>query len=108
MNNKDKFIDRTILKLNRKYGKDELVACLNKQIKDKDFEIGQLKSEIDHLKHNLKNQEYKNEISKLVNIELSKDKMYILQNKKVKSQAKEIEKLNKEKERLIIKISTND
>lgn len=40
------YIDRTILKLRRKYGKDELVAALNTQLAEKDVEIGKLNSEI--------------------------------------------------------------
>ncbi|MDD3875499.1 MAG: hypothetical protein PHT69_02700 [Bacteroidales bacterium] len=40
------YINRTIIKLRRKYGKDELVAALNTQLSEKDVEIGKLSSEI--------------------------------------------------------------
>jgi DNA helicase TIP49 (TBP-interacting protein) len=33
------FIERTVIKLQRAYGKDELVAHLNKKISEKDIEI---------------------------------------------------------------------
>jgi len=39
------FIKRTVIKLQRAYGKDELVAHLNKKISEKDIEIGALKAE---------------------------------------------------------------
>lgn len=49
MTMEEDYIDRTILKLRRKYSKDELVAALNKQLVSKDIEIGKLKAEIDYL-----------------------------------------------------------
>ena len=45
------YIDRILIKLKRKYGKDELVATLIKQIKEDQIKIGQLSSEIDYLKN---------------------------------------------------------
>ena len=44
--NKPDYIDRTILRLRREYGKDELVAALNKMISERDVEIGKLKAEM--------------------------------------------------------------
>ena len=49
MTEKKDFFVRQVENLNRQYGKDELVASLNKQISDQSVEIGQLKSEVDHL-----------------------------------------------------------
>lgn len=48
------FYDEALIKLRRQYGKDELVAVLTKQLSQKDFEIGQLKSYIDELEDTLK------------------------------------------------------
>jgi uncharacterized protein (DUF2164 family) len=56
MENKNDYIGRTILKLRRKYSKDELVAALNKLLIEKDIEIGTLKAEIDFLTHKLNNE----------------------------------------------------
>jgi len=44
------YIDNTIIRLRREYSKDELVQALNRQLSEKDKEIGMLKSEIDYLK----------------------------------------------------------
>ncbi len=59
MDKKEKigFIERTVLKLRREYSKDELVAHLNKQISEKDVEIGKLKAFITELEANIANLE---------------------------------------------------
>lgn len=38
-----------LLKLRRKYSKDEIVSAINKSLSQSEVEIGQLKSEIDYL-----------------------------------------------------------
>lgn len=80
MEENNDFFDRALIKLNRKYGKDELVLSLKKEIKDKDIEIGSLKSEIDSLTEELnsKKQQLKleKEINKAASIELRKEKQY--------------------------------
>lgn len=43
---KSNYIDNAVLKLRRRYGKDELVAHLEKELKEAKLEIGYLKSEI--------------------------------------------------------------
>ena len=96
---KNTYIDRTITKLKRKYGKDELVASLNKKLKEKDTAIGQLKAEIDHLNHQLKLNHHKHEIDKQASIENKKDHQYInvlKQNKKLRKRLKTLQNDNKE------------
>lgn len=61
------FINRTVLKLNRKYGKDELVAYLAKQLSEKDVEIGKLTSELQHLNSELEKVKLDNENNKEIN-----------------------------------------
>lgn len=51
MKNKGTYIDRVVLNLKHTYGKDELVAHLQKELSEAKVEIGQLKAEIEHLKH---------------------------------------------------------
>ncbi len=99
---KQNYIDRTILRLRRQYDKDELVSALNKQIKEKDMEIGMLKSEIDELKHEL-NVDH-NEAYKIAQIEIKKNNIFNAQkeqNKKLKAEVKRLRKTNKE---LIVKV----
>jgi hypothetical protein len=45
------YCGRILIKLKRQYGKDEVVAALMKEVKEKDVEIGQLKAEVDHLSY---------------------------------------------------------
>lgn len=46
----DKFINDTLIKLRRKYGKEELVSSLEKMLKDKGMYIGILESDLAELK----------------------------------------------------------
>ena len=74
---KKDYIDRAIIKLKRKYGKDELVATLNRQISEAQTENGKLKSHIEELKYNHK-QNLKH------------------QHKQLKKEVKRLEKRNKD------------
>jgi len=75
------YIDRTLIKLKRKYGKDELVASLIKQIKEDQIKIGQLSSEIDYLRNELEVKKYNLEINKVARIEIKKDELFALKVK---------------------------
>ena len=70
------FIDKTLIRLKREYGKDELVASLLKQISEKDIEIGKLNSEIDYLQNELQSDKDKKEFNKNVAIDTRKEEMY--------------------------------
>ena len=50
-NHRSDYIGRALIRLEREYGKDELVLSLKSTISSKDVEIGQLKSYIDELEH---------------------------------------------------------
>jgi F0F1-type ATP synthase membrane subunit b/b' len=64
------YTERTLLKLRRKYSKDETIAALNKKISEIEFENGVLKSEIDELQYKLKHQAI--EIKQTLSNEISK------------------------------------
>jgi hypothetical protein len=85
-NEQDDFFDNVLIKLKRKYSKDEVLFAVIKQNSDYEIEIGQLKSEIDfindsHSKEIQKLKEnHKKELSKLkselkqeLNIEIQKE-----------------------------------
>lgn len=79
MSNKKKktdYVDRVLIKLQRSYGKDELVAHLNKVIKEQSVEIGKLKSEIQYLEHTLSNPEHNINLKrKQVNADIHKENL---------------------------------
>ena len=103
MQKKD-YIDRTIIKLRRKYSKDELVSALNNQLRQKDMEIGKLNSEIDYLENNeeilqkeiiaLKNKlKFHEDIRESAKIEARKEELYKIQlaeNKKLRKELKSL------------------
>jgi hypothetical protein len=109
MEENNDFFDRALIKLNRKYGKDELVLSLKKEIKDKDIEIGSLKSEIDFLTDELSSKKQqlklKKEIDKAASIELRKEKQYQQILTENKNNQKTIRTFRKEKEELIIRLA---
>lgn len=45
------YIERALIKLKREYGREELFSTLINQVREKDFRIGELTSEVDELKH---------------------------------------------------------
>jgi uncharacterized coiled-coil protein SlyX len=51
------YCDRVLLKLRRKYHKDEVVAALNKALSQREIEVGKLKAEIDYLTSKLEGSE---------------------------------------------------
>lgn len=73
------YIDRILVKLKRKYGKDELVATLCKKVSELELENGKLNSELAHLEHQLKLNVTQKQINKTANIEVRKEELYTLQ-----------------------------
>jgi len=85
-NEQDDFFDNVLIKLKRKYSKDEVLSAVIKQNSEYEIEIGQLKSEIDFINdcrekevQELK-ESHKKELSKLksdlkqeLNIEIQKE-----------------------------------
>ena len=97
------YIDRTIIKLKRKYGKDELVATLIKQIKEDQVLIGQLSSEIDYLRNELESKKYQVEINKIARIDARKDELFALKVKECKDLRERLKKLKTQRDELLQK-----
>ena len=97
------YIDRTLIKLKRKYGKDELVATLIKQIKEDNIKIGQLSSEIDYLRNELEVKKYNLEINKVARIEIRKDELFALKVKECKDLRERLKKLKAQRDELLQK-----
>ena len=97
------YIDRTLIKLKRKYGKDELVATLIKQIKEDNIKIGQLSSEIDYLRNELEAKKYNLEINKIARIEIKKDELFALKVKECKDLRERLKKLKTQRDELLQK-----
>jgi len=98
---KHEYIDNVLIKLKREYGKDELVMALNKQLSDKDVEIGQLKSEIEHLERELQGNVNQREINRLARIEARKDKLYRQQSEKINAMEKRNKVLMEARDQLL-------
>ena len=72
------YLDNVLLKLKRKYSKDETVAALTKKLKEVEIENGKLSAEIAYLEHEAKENVDSKEIMKLAKIEARKEKLYLL------------------------------
>lgn len=98
------YINRTIIKLRRKYGKDELIAASNKQLAEKDVEIGKLTSEIAFLEDEADKQakevlrlsdklKFHENIRESAKIECRKEELYKIQlqeNSRLRKELKEL------------------
>ena len=98
------YIDRTILKLRREYSKDELVAALNKQLEEKDVEIGKLTAQVHELEDQLgieridaeelaKLKKKKHEEDKAIRKEIKESQLYKQQKEQLKNRKEEIKGL---------------
>ncbi|WP_424493920.1 hypothetical protein [Salinimicrobium sp. GXAS 041] len=96
--------DNVLIKLRRAYGKDEAVAALNKKVSELELENGALKSEIDHLNHELKKgfqqkekdirrELYQTEFKNLTKSNVTKDKTIQKKQKVIQDLIIEINKL---------------
>ena len=83
------YTDRVLIKLRRKYSKDETVSALSKKVTDLEIENGKLSAEIEHLEYQSKIDFDNKEIMKLAKIEVRKEELYLLQlneNKKIRKE----------------------
>lgn len=83
------YTDKVLIKLRRKYSKDETVAALSKKVTDLEIENGKLSAEIEHLEHQAKKDFDNKEVMKLAKIEARKEKLYLLklnENKKLRKE----------------------
>ena len=108
-NKQDDFIDNVLIKLKRKYKKDEVLSAVIKENSELKIEIGQLKSEIDYLTENHKKElsKLKSDLKNEINIEVQKqfkDSKLRLENIE---QKKTIKKLRETISNLINKFSGN-
>lgn len=63
------FEDNILLRLRRQYSKDEAVAFLSAKLKERDFRIGELTSEVEELKHLFSKEQKKKQQVKEIHIE---------------------------------------
>lgn len=97
----EKFIDNTLLRLRRQYSKDELVAALNKKLKDVEMELGMVKSERDEYQYklqkiNLWDKETKSRAAQLQHFQKLSSEIQALRKKN--------KKLKKDNEELLCKL----
>lgn len=83
--------ENVLIKLRRKYSKDEVVSALYKKISEQQTEIGKLLAEIDFLNSELKKQS--DEVEKLEVEKIKEHPMWIQQKKLIKNRGEEIKKL---------------
>jgi predicted nucleic acid-binding Zn-ribbon protein len=99
------YCDRTLIRLRREYTRDEVVSALYKKLSEKEIEIGQLKSEIDHLNSKLQNTKEQNETNKAGRIEARKDALYKLKAEENKKLKKQIKQLKQHRDELMSKLN---
>ena len=83
------YTDKVLIKLRRKYSKDETVAALSKKVTDLEIENGKLSAEIEHLEYQAKKDFDNKEVMKLAKIEARKEKLYLLklnENRKLRKE----------------------
>ena len=83
--------ENVLIKLRRKYSKDEVVSALYAKISEKDLEIGKLISEIDFLNSELKKQN--SEVEKIAVSRIQEHPMWFQQKNLIKKRGEEIKKL---------------
>jgi hypothetical protein len=105
---KNDYCDRTLIRLKRQYSKDEVVAALSKKLSERDFEIGQLKSEIYHLKSVLNADNEQKLINRKGKIEARKDELFNLKSEENKKLKKQIKQLRQQKDELFSKLLKYD
>ena len=85
--------DRVLLKLRRKYSKDETVAALSKKVELLEVEKGKLLSEIEYLEHTIK--ELKSSVNNKEILDLVRNSdLYLQQQKILKQRGELIRKLH--------------
>lgn len=74
-NKQDEYINNVLIKLKRKYRKDEVLSAVIKENSELQIEIGKLKSEIDYIMENHKKElsKLKSDLKNELNIEIQKE-----------------------------------
>lgn len=109
------YIEGVLIRLRRKYGKDEYIGALLKEIKNRDVEIGKLKSEVDYLNIELTKgaddptrKGYKKEVNKMALVELQKTELYKAMATSNRKKSEEIDELKKLRDSLLSKLYANE
>ena len=95
------YYDRTLIKLKRKYSKDETVAALIKELKEANTHIGKLNSEVLYLENKIKESNENKKIKRRAKCEIVKEELYQKMIDKNEKQKKEIEQLKKIRDNLL-------
>jgi len=103
---KKDYIERSLIKLKRQYGKDEYVSHLLKEASEKDIEIGKLHSEIDELQHELYTDQEAKQITRQARTHARKEELYISIRKRNVKLQKQVRELRKLRDNLMSKINT--
>lgn len=90
-----KRFDNIIIKLQRRYGREELVKTLTRRLSESEIEIGKLKSYIDELEYNHKValKKLRDEINLEVITEVKKTEMYEKLNAELRNKRNTISQL---------------
>jgi hypothetical protein len=97
------FYDRTLLRLKRRYSKDETVAALIKKLSETEINVGILKDEIDYLKSELQSDKDQKEIIRAARIEVKDSELYKMQLERCRRQREEIKNLKEQRNDLMAK-----
>lgn len=90
---KSDFFDNVLIRLKREYGKEELYLSLKALISKKDVQIGELLSDIDHLKYTILKHEERFNVN--INNRFKESSIYIKMSNQIKAQSNELEKFKK-------------
>lgn len=99
------YFDRALIRLNRKYGQDELVLSLKSEISSQNVQIGQLKSYIDELEDTIKDMRKALKMSPEEKYHYKREEAYKLILETNKNLTKHLKACRKDKEDLIIKLN---
>lgn len=107
------FYEEVLIKLKRRYGKDETVAALIKKLSEAEIENGKLKSEVEHLQYEVDNlqKELKidrtlKEINKAAKVAARKEELYMIKNKDFKEQQVRIRQLKYQRDDAMSKFNS--
>ena len=94
---KEFYEDKILIKLRRKYSKDEIIGALNKKIEFLELEKGKLLSEIEHLEYIIR--ELKSSFEKRMSESVRDSPLYLEQQKILKKRGELINKLMAERKK---------
>lgn len=102
------YLDHVLIKLKRKYSKDEVVSAISKKLSESEIKIGILQDEVEYLNEKLKSTEYEKQIIKQGKIEARKEELYKMKCETIIKQRNEIKKLTNQRNNLIAKCASHN